>query len=466
MTSSGMGAGFGAKTLMIERDRLGGDCTWYGCVPSKILLNLAKKAKIREKKADWAEVRQTLDHIRDEVYEDADHPDIYRKMGVEVAFGEAAFTGPHRLSLKQSDGSSREITSRYFLIATGSRAMMPPIPGLDETPHLTNHTLFELGELPASMIIIGGGPIGTEMAQAFQRLGTQVTVVDMGPEILGKDLSEFAGMLRNELEKEGVRFALQSRVQAVSGDENSVQVTIEGDGTETHTLCAEKLLVAAGRVPNVQGLGLEQAGVRYTKTGISVNDRSRTNQRHIYAAGDVTGRFQFTHMGEHMAKVAVTNMLLKVPMKIDARHVPWATYTDPELAHLGPTKAELDAAGTRYETYRFPYKKIDRAITDGVTTGWIYVYAKKFSGKIMAADIVGAHAGDLIGQFALAMRNGLTLRNMADTIFPYPTYALGARRAADQWYIKNQSIGLVKWLKRIFGYRGPLPDLSDPERIV
>lgn len=466
LTSAGMGAGFGAKTMMIERARLGGDCTWYGCVPSKIMLNLAKKAKIRGEKADFAEVSETLNRIREEVYEDADHPDIFRKMGIEVVSGEAAFTGKNTLQITQPDGSLREVTSRYFLIASGSRAFVPPVPGLSETPHFTNHTLFEQTKRPESMIIIGGGPIGTEMAQAFQRMGTQVTVVDMGDEILSKDLPQFAALLRGVLEAEGVQFRLGSRVKSVSGDARQVQVSITKADGSAETLTAEKLLVAAGRIPNTEALGLDKAGVQFTKSGITVNDRCRTNQRHIYAAGDVTGRFQFTHMSEHMAKVAVTNMLLKVPMKIDAGHLPWATFTDPEIAHLGPTKAELDAAGTRYETYRFPYKKIDRAITDEVTEGWIHVYAKKFSGKILAADIAGAHAGDLIGQFALAMRNGLTLRNMADTIFPYPTYALGARRAADQWYIKNQSVGLVKWIRRIFGYRGPLPDLSDPDRIV
>ena len=233
-----------------------------------------------------------------------------------------------------------------------------------------------------------------------------------------------------------------------------------------NTTYADRCLVAVGRSPVTDTLNLDAAGIIYDKRGVKVNDKCRTNIRHIYAAGDITGRFQFTHMSEHMAKVAATNALLKVPMKIDAKHLPWATYTEPEMAHLGPTREELDQKGIKYETYRFPYNKIDRAITDEATTGWIKVYAKKFSGKILAADVLGAHAGEMVSQYALAMRNGVTLKNMADTIYPYPSYGLGARRAADQWYIKNQSIGLVKWLKRIFGYRGPLPDLSDPDRIV
>jgi pyruvate/2-oxoglutarate dehydrogenase complex dihydrolipoamide dehydrogenase (E3) component len=465
LTSAGVGVGFGAKTMMIEKHKLGGDCTWYGCVPSKILLNLAKKAKIRGEKADFKEVNETLNRIREEVYDDADHPDNFRDMGIDVQDGMAEFLDAHTIKITAADGSERKVSSKYFIIAAGSRAMVPPIPGLDTTPHHTNHTIFELEKRPESMIIIGGGPIGTEMAQAFQRLGTQITVVDMGAQILGKDDPELTRILQDKLKDEGVQFQLNSGVKAMEGDENGVSVEIEHEG-QPKTLKAEKLLVATGRRPNIEGLGLDAAGITYDKRGVKVNDKCRTNIKHIYAAGDITGRFQFTHMSEHMAKIAATNALLKVPMKIDAKHLPWATYTEPEMAHLGPTKQELDAAGTRYEIYRFPYSKIDRAITDEATTGWIKVYAKKFSGKILAADVLGAHAGEMVGHYALAMRNGVSLKNMADTIYPYPTYGLGARRAADQWYIKNQSVGLVKWLKRIFGYRGPLPDLSDPDRIV
>jgi hypothetical protein len=237
------------------------------------------------------------------------------------------------------------------------------------------------------------------------------------------------------------------------------------DGRET-VVQGDALLLATGRRANVDSLNLEAAGVKYSGKGIEVNDKCRTNVRHIYAIGDVTGRYQFTHMSEHMARVAAANALLKIPMKIDARHVPWCTFTSPELAHVGATRKELEANGMNYQEYRFPFSKIDRALTDGESTGWIKIYAKKGNGKILGADVLGAHAGEMISQYALAMRNGITLRQFADTIHPYPTYGQGARRAADQWYIKNQSETLVKWLKRIFRYRGDIPDYSDPERIV
>jgi pyruvate/2-oxoglutarate dehydrogenase complex dihydrolipoamide dehydrogenase (E3) component len=242
-------------------------------------------------------------------------------------------------------------------------------------------------------------------------------------------------------------------------------VTIDRDGEEKK-LTADKILMATGRRANISSLNLDAAGVKTYKGGISVDDKCRTNVSHIYAAGDVTGRYQFTHMSDHMAKVAVSNALIKVPMKIDKKHVPWVTFKEPELGHVGATEKELRESGTSFEVYKFPFSKIDRAITDGNTTGMIKVYAKKWSGEILGASIVGAHAGEMISQYALAMRNGVSLRDFADTIHPYPSYGLGARRAADQWYIRNQSETMVKWIKRLFGYRGEVPDYSDPNRIV
>ncbi|TVR16381.1 MAG: mercuric reductase [Balneolaceae bacterium] len=465
LTASGVAVSLGAKTMMIEKARLGGDCTWYGCVPSKVLLNLGKKAALSGKPVDFSVVRKKLDTIRQDIYEEADDPAKFRQMGIDVEEGEATFTDKQTIRIKNSGGILREVSSKYFVIATGAKAFVPPIPGLDKTPHLTNHNLFEIDELPKSMIIVGGGPIGTEMAQAFQNLGTKITVVDMLDTILANDHPDMTAILKEHMEKQGVTYELGAGVKSISGNKNSVEVTIERDG-KTKVLKAEKLLMATGRRANYEPLNLDAAGVQTDKQGVTVNDKCRTNVKYIYAIGDVTGRYQFTHMSEHMAKIAVSNALLKFPMKMDHKHVPWVTYTDPEVAHVGATQQKLDENGVKYETYKFPYSMIDRAITDEKTEGWIYVYAKKLNGKILGADIIGAHAGELISQYALAMKNGVTLKNMADTIYPYPSYALGARRAADQWYVRNQSIGLVKWIKRIFGYSGPLPNLSDPDKIV
>ncbi|TVR34435.1 MAG: mercuric reductase [Balneolaceae bacterium] len=476
LTTSGIAANFGAKTLMIEKERLGGDCTWTGCVPSKTLIKAAsvvhqmkQGAKygldISGEKINTARVMKHVDDIRNEVYEDADRPEIFEDMGIEVVSGDASFVDEHTLKIVRSDGMIREVTSRYIFICAGAKAFVPPIPGVDEVDYLTNESLFEIEKLPGSLIIVGAGPIGTEMAQSFQRLGTKVDVLDMAPGILMNDHPELTSLLKDSLEKEGITYHLQAGVKKLEKNGTGVNVLFEQNG-EQKSIEGDSVLLATGRRANIDTLNLDAAGVKHTKSGVTVNDKCRTNKKHIYAVGDVTGRYQFTHMSEHMAKVATTNALIKVPMKIDSKHVPWVTYTEPELGHVGATEKELKEKGVKFEVYRFPFSKIDRAITDSATTGMIQVYAKKWSGKILGASILGAHAGEMISQYALAMRNGVSLRDFADTIHPYPSYGLGARRAADQWYIKNQSEALVKWVKRIFRYRGEIPDYSDPNRIV
>ncbi|MDZ7719257.1 MAG: FAD-dependent oxidoreductase [Balneolaceae bacterium] len=476
LTAAGISANFGAKTIMIEKERLGGDCTWTGCVPSKTLIKTASivhSAKESEKfglkfdlnSVDTKQVMKHVDDIRREVYEDADKPDIFEEMGINVEFGEASFVDDHTLKIVQKDGSEKTITSKYFFICTGAKAFVPPINGVEEIDYLTNESLFEIDNLPNKLIIVGAGPIGTEMAQSFQRLGTDVHVLDMAHGILMNDDPELTEILKNKLKKEGVSYYLGVSVDELKKTKSGVSVTYSLN-EESLKIEGDAILLATGRRANMESLDLENAGVQTTKKGISVNEKCRTNQRHIYAIGDVTGEYQFTHMSEHMAKVATSNALIKIPMKIDRKHVPWVTYTDPELGQIGSSEKELKEKGETFEVYRFPFNKIDRAITDGNTTGLIKVFAKKWSGKILGASIVGAHAGEMISQYALAMKNGVSLRDFADTIHPYPSYGLGARRAADQWYIKNQSETLVKWIQRIFRYRGEIPDYSDPNRIV
>ena len=476
LTASGIAANVGAKTMMIEAHRLGGDCTWNGCVPSKVLLKAGKVAhQIRnagkfglleaEPEINFKKVIEHVHHIRDEVYEDADRPEIYEDMGIEVVFGKASFKNEHTIEIEQENGDMRTVSSRYFFIATGARAFVPPIAGLEEVDYLTNESLFEIEQLPEHLVIIGGGPIGVEMSQAFVNLGAQVTVVDMADRIMQNDDPELVEILAGELAKQGVSFEMNATIKKVEKHDEGVQVVIEQDGKEK-TVSGSHLLVATGRKANYEALNLPAAGVKTNKKGIQVDNSCSTNVSHIYAIGDVTGRYQFTHMSEHMSKVAVTRALLKLPMSIDRKHVPWATYTTPELAHVGATQKQLDANDTKYEVYRFPYSKIDRAITECETVGMIKIFASKLTGKIYGAGVVGAHAGEMISEYAVAMKNGVTLRNLADTIHPYPSWGLGARRAADQWYIKNQSATSVKWMKRIFGYRGTVPDFSDPDRIV
>ena len=474
LTASGIAANFGAKTLMIERHRMGGDCTWTGCVPSKAILKGAKIAHhMREAsiygiteqpvEINFQRVMERVRHIREEVYEDADRPEIYEKMGIDVRSGNARFKDAHTIII-ENDGREEVVTGRYIVIAAGASAFVPPIEGIEEVPHLTNDSLFETNTLPKRLAIVGGGPIGTEMSQAFARFGSEVTVIDMGSTIMSNDDPELSNLLMEHLKKEGIHYELNAGVKRVSKQGEVVRVHVERGDTEK-IIEADALLMATGRRPNIQDLNLDAAGIAFTRKGITVNDKCRTNVRHIYALGDVTGRYQFTHMSEHMAKVGMSNMLLKVPMKIDTQHVPWVTYTDPELGHVGATRATLEEQGIAFEEYRFPYTKVDRAVTESETTGLIKVYARSLNGKIYGADVLGTSAGELISEFAVAMRNGISLRKIADTIHPYPTYGLGARRAADQWYVRKQSAGFVKLLQFLFRYRGQV-NVYEPGTIV
>jgi pyruvate/2-oxoglutarate dehydrogenase complex dihydrolipoamide dehydrogenase (E3) component len=478
LTAAGISASLGAKTALIEEHKLGGDCTWTGCVPSKALLKAAGVANsirtasrhglhAREPLFDFSTVMDRMHEIQNAVYEEADAPPVYEKLGIEVMAWKAQFANRNEVQVIFPSGTRHQITSRFFVIATGGRPAVPPIEGLAETPYLTSESIFSIQELPPRMIVLGAGPVGIEMSQAFSRLGSQVTVLDSGPHILRRDDAELTEILRQRLSAEGVRFMLGCAVEKIQYDGTTIRATFRPEAAAApETVVGDSLLVAAGRRANIDGLNLPAAGVRTGPNGITVDRHCRTSARNIFACGDVTGLYQFTHMSEHMAKVAVTTALLRFPMSMDTANVPWCTYTEPELAHVGASENDLQNRKQRYAVYRFPFSKIDRAVTDSETTGMVKVLAREFDGRIYGASIVGAHAGDMIGEFALAMRNKVTLRNMADTIHPYPTYALGNRRAADQWYVRKQSRTFVRLLQRVFGYRGQLPDTSDPNRIV
>lgn len=473
LTAAGLAASFGAKTLLIEKDRLGGDCTWTGCVPSKTLLHaahVAHQARTADRfglapakvQVDWSRLRAHIHGIREAIYEEADSPEALAEFDVETAHGRARFTEPHRLVIETEDGE-RHLSFRYAVICTGSRARVPKLPGIDEVPFLTNHSLFEIETQPASLLVLGGGPVGVEMAQAFQRLGTEVTVVDQADRILPRDHALHVNTLREALADEGVRFVLGAEAEAVRPDGDGVALHLAG---RAEPLRAECLLVAVGREANVQGIGLEAVGVAFSERGVTVDKRGRTSQKHIYAAGDVAGGPQLTHWSEHTARTAVMHALLKVPGAFDRDHLAWATFTAPELARVGASADELDEAGTSYETFRFPYDRLDRALTENLPTGEITVFATAWTGKILGASVLGERAGELITTYAVAMKNGVSLRQVADTVIPYPTYGLGARRAADQWYARKQFPMLVKGIQKVFGYDGTVPPPPDPDRIV
>ncbi len=478
LTAAGVSASLGAKTAMIEEKKLGGDCTWYGCIPSKSLLKSAKVAQtVREAEkygiktsdlsVDFEAVMKRVHTIQQNVYHEADAPEIYEKMGITVIEGRGSFADEHTVNIAKKGMEPQALRAKNIVVATGSRPVIPPVEGFDTVPHLTNETVFSLKKQPKKLLIIGAGPIGSEMGQAFARLGSKVVVFDSRERILPRDHPELTVILQDMLTREGITFRLNSVVKKANKTGNGVILTAEDSETgDAFSIEGDALLVAAGRQANIESLNLAAAGVETHKRGIIVNESCQTSRHHIYACGDVTGGLQFTHMAEHMAKVAASKMLTHLPMKTDDRHVPWCTYTEPEIAHVGQTEEELKTKNAGYELYRFPFSKIDRAITESETEGWIRVYAAGFDGKILGADIMGAHAGDLISEFVLAMRNGVTLRQMSDTIHPYPSYALGNRRAADQWYVRKQSGALVGLLQFFFGYQGKMPDTGDPDRIV
>lgn len=455
LTAAGMSAALGAKTALIEAKQLGGDCTWHGCVPSKSLLKAARIAhELRHAsrfgltaspgELDLGRVMARVRAIRQQVYDDADAPPHFEKLGVEVLTGRARFVSPHTVEVSNR-GPARHLNAGCFVIATGTAPRSLEIPGSRAVKMLSNETIFDLEELPKRLLVIGAGPIGIEMAQAFSRLGSAVTVVTSSARILPRDDAELSNLLLEHLRREGVRILLNT---AVSAFDRGVALTTNGEGVN-----ADAVLVAVGRSPNVASLNLAAAGVRCNDKGIVIDARCRSSAKHIFAAGDVAGRHLFTHMAEHMAKVAVTNAILHIPTRLDDKHVPWTTFTDPELAHLGEKEDDLVRRGVRFSVLRFPYSQLDRAIADSDTSGLIKVLASRW-GHILGVTIFGARAGDLIGEWAVAMKNRIRLDKLSSTIHPYPTYALGNRRAADLFVTAKFTPPLARLIRWIFRLRG------------
>lgn len=465
LTAAGVASSLGAKTLLIEKDRLGGDCTWTGCVPSKALLSEAKKvhtasqvAGIKPRKlVDFSHVMERVKDIQQGIYKEADSPEALKKYGVQVAEGQAVFTGSKTVQIEQGE-KTKNVTARKIFIATGARPVVPPISGLDDIDFLTSDNLFELETQPDKLVIIGGGPIGVEMAQAFNRLGTVVHVIESQASILPGS-THLSKSLQDILENEGVRVHTNARAERVSSSDGEVSVITADDDK----IVGDKLLLAVGRSPHTEPLHLSQASVSVDENGgIKTGAYGRTSQRNIYAIGDVTGGPQFTHQSEYEAKRAVFRALFKLPLSED-RLTPRVTYTDPELAAVGKSKRDLVSENQNYDTYEFPYTKLDRAVTENTTNGGVIVYTKAKSDEILGAQVLGPRAGELISEFGLAIQNGLGLRDIAQTVHPYPAYGLGVRRVADQFMVRNQPTWLLRIAKYVFGYRGELFQPDDNE---
>ncbi len=446
-------AGLGGRVAVIEKHHLGGDCLNTGCVPSKTLLRSAHAldeirraaalgVPLPEVQADFGQVMARVRRIRAEVSV-ADSAEHFQSLGIDVYFGEARFTGPDTLTV-----GGQTLQFSKALLATGSRAAVPPIPGLAEAGYLTNETLFNLTALPRRLIVIGGGPIGCEMAQAFQSLGSAVTVVDRSPTILARDDADAAAVVRRALEQTGVQFRLGATPTRVERQGAEVHVTLEVAG-QMINLTGDQLLVATGRAPNVDGLDLEQAGVGFTKRGVTVNDFLQTSNRRIYAAGDVAFKYQFTHTADATARIAVQNALFFGRRRASQLVIPWCTYTDPELAQIGLTEAEAQAQGVAVTPITYHYKDLDRAITDGDTAGFIKVLVRAGSDQIVGATIVARRAGDMIGEVTVAMASRTGLGKLTTVIHPYPTQSEGLKKVADA-YNRTRLTPLVKRLITLF----------------
>lgn len=448
----------GLDVVLVERgSALGGDCLHHGCVPSKTLLHSAGVAQtVRDAEGSGISARledidleAVMDRVRSVIarIQQADDPERFRGYGVDVQFGEARFTDARTIEVK-----GNRLRARRFVIATGSQPAIPPIPGLEDIPYLTNETVFDETALPARLAVIGSGPIGTELGQAFARLGSRVTLIEAGGQILPKDDPVLAQQLRACLESEGVSVRVNTRVTSAAASANDTAALTVSTDTGEETLTVDRVLVAAGRKPNLQSINPGAAGLELAPDGtLQVDARLRTTQRHIYACGDCAGPYPFTHMAEYQASVIISNAIFRMPKKADYSAVPWVTYTDPELAHVGVTLTDAQDAGITFSIATFPVADVDRAIAQGQTAGELRLLISR--GKIIGASLLSPHAGELIHEIALAIAEGIPLRKLAGMIHAYPALAQITKRAAGAHFapqlFSSRTRGFVKWINRI-----------------
>ncbi len=454
LVSAAIAAGLGARVALIERHLLGGDCLNVGCVPSKAVLRAARAWHQARSAApefggppatgdgDFAAVMERLRRIRAGIAP-VDGAPRFAGLGVDVFFGDARFVASDRVEV-----AGQTLRFRRAIIATGARAALPPIPGLAEAHPLTNDTVFSLTQRPARLGIIGAGPIGLEMAQSFARFGSAVTVFNADARAMPRDDADAAAIIDAALRKDGVALHHGANVDRVtrSGEVTTVEATAGG---RTHRVEVDALLVAAGRTPNIDALGLEAAGIASTKRGVTVNDRFRTSNTRVFAIGDVASPFQFTHAADAQARLAVPNALFfgLGGGKASSLVIPWTTYTSPEVAHVGATTEDLQKRGTSFDTITMPMHDNDRAILESDTEGFFRVHLERGSDRMLGATLVCEGAGDMIGEVVSAMRRGDGLRSLAGTIRPYPTRSAIVGRAADQF---NRG-RLTPTAKKLFG---------------
>jgi pyruvate/2-oxoglutarate dehydrogenase complex dihydrolipoamide dehydrogenase (E3) component len=461
LTVTAGAAQLGAKTLLIEKENeLGGDCLHFGCVPSKTLLksahvyHLMKNAQkfglpsVEVPPVDFGEVSKRIKSVIGTI-QHHDSKERFCRLGAQVEFGQPTFTDEHSIRL-----NGKTYSAKTWVIATGSSPLTPPIKGLAQTAHITNKEIFYLNRLPKSMIILGGGPIGIEMSQAFCRLGSKVSVVDMAPQILVKEDLDMADAVKDVLHSEGVEFYLNSSIEEVKdlGTEKEVSIkTVQGS---LINLKGEIIVVALGRGANVSGLGLEDIGVEYSRQGINVDNRLRTNIKHIYAVGDVNGGFQFTHAAGYEGGIVVSNAIFRLPRKADYTFLPWCTYTDPSLGSIGMNEKSASETGTGYKVWTEEFKDNDRSLAEGETVGKIKMILDDKE-KPIGIQILGPHAEELLNEWVALLNGKVKLSTLAAAIHPYPTIGEINKKVAGSYFSpKIFSERVQKGLKFFFHLKG------------
>ncbi len=451
-------ASLGAKVAIVERHLMGGDCLNFGCVPSKGLLRAARAVQaVRDARefgvraggdveVDFGAAMERMRRLRADL---ASHDSARRlaDLGVDVFLGQGRFVAPDTIEVGE-----RLLRFTRAVVATGGRAAVPSIPGLAEVGFLTNETVFSLTELPRRLAVMGAGPIGCELAQAFRRFGAEVTLIGKAPRLLPREDPDAAAVVATRFEREGIRLALGAEIRRVEA-RGAAKVVVHTSGGPDREVVVDAILVAVGRVPNVESLGLEAAGVAFGAAGVGVDDRLRTTNARVYAAGDVCSAFKFTHAADAMARTVLQNALFFGSKKASGLIIPWCTYTDPEVAHVG-----LDADGARDRgaevvTHTVPLDDVDRAVLDSETDGFARLHVERRTGRILGATVVASHAGDLIGEVALAMTAGIPAGMLSRTMHAYPTQAEAWKRLGDAWNRSRLTPGVRDLFERYLRWR-------------
>ena len=442
----------GAKACLIEKNRLGGDCTWFGCMPSKALLKSAQVNNLFKRHYEFGlniqsgfsvDASKVMSHVRDVIDEIAAHhpAEVFEKRGIKVIFGSPKF-----INQKSLEVNSQKISAKKFIICTGSHPLIPPIEGLKEIDYLTNENIFALEKLPESIIVLGGGPIGVELAQALNRLGVKVYIIEMLQRLLFREDKEIALVLEKTVRKEGIEVFTAARAVKFAKNNGKVCVTIEDRNKKQDTICAAGVLAAVGRAPNTGGLDLEKAGVEYSKTGIKVNGFLQTTNKNIFACGDVVGPYMFSHVASYQAQICVRNALFKRIAwgKVNYQNIAWATFTEPEVAHLGLSEEEARAKYKNIRVYKTEYSSSDRAVTDLEKEGLLKVITDK-KGLILGAHIAGAQASEIIQGFLLAKTFKIPLEKLSQALFIYPTLSELVKKTAAKPLLEKANNPLVRF---------------------